>query len=589
MRGTGKEKAGGQSFLWGALVLTAGMAVVKVIGALFKVPLQRIVGEYGMGLFNVAYNFYGPIFSLATAGFPVAVSRLVSESASLGRWKDVGEIKKAAMPLFLGAGAAGTIAITLCAPFYCRYAVGSPQALLPMLALAPAVLFACGGAVYRGYFAGLGDMAPTAVSEVAEAAIKLALGLWCAGALARAGGQELAQYGTVFGILPESRDAGVFLVLAFGAAGAILGVTAGSLGSLLYLWARYGLRGRVDPRIAKDAPPAAGRREIRRRLLKITLPVAAGSVAMNAGGLIDATFLQNRLQDIMAIDPEGLLGAYGGMIPSVYRDNPGSVPTFLYGCYTMALTLYLLVPAITQAFGVSALPAVTQAWTERARTGQKALEARMASVLRLTGLFCFPAGLGLTALSAPIVEVLYGGGPSAPVVAGVLRVLGPASLLTALSTPLASMLQAVGRADLPVKALAGAMGLKIAINWVLCGVPEINLMGAGVGTLLSYLFLVGLEIAMLQKAAGVRLRVKALLGPAFGSALLCAGGAWAGYTALARALPGREVLCLGAAVALGAVLYLWGALQLGAVTAKDIRMVPGGQKIAKTLEKWGGI
>ncbi len=113
----------------------------------------------------------------------------------------------------------------------------------------------------------------------------------------------------MFGILPESRDAGVFLVLAFGAAGAILGVTAGSLGSLLYLWARFGLRGRVDPRVAKDAPPAAGRREIRRRLLKITLPVAAGSVAMNAGGLIDATFLQNRLQDIMAIDPEGLLGA----------------------------------------------------------------------------------------------------------------------------------------------------------------------------------------------------------------------------------------------------------------------------------------
>ena len=83
------EKRSGQNFLWGALILTAGMAVVKVVGALFKIPLQRIIGEYGMGLFNVAYNFYGPVFSLATAGFPVAVSRLVSESSSQGRWQDV--------------------------------------------------------------------------------------------------------------------------------------------------------------------------------------------------------------------------------------------------------------------------------------------------------------------------------------------------------------------------------------------------------------------------------------------------------------------------------------------------------------------
>ena len=62
-----KQHRGGnrQSFLYGALLLTAGMAVVKVIGALFKVPLQRVVGEYGMGVFHVAYSFYGPVFSLA--------------------------------------------------------------------------------------------------------------------------------------------------------------------------------------------------------------------------------------------------------------------------------------------------------------------------------------------------------------------------------------------------------------------------------------------------------------------------------------------------------------------------------------------
>ncbi len=588
MQGKCEKRPSGQNFLWGALVLTAGMAAVKVIGALFKVPLQRIIGEYGMGLFSVAYNFYGPVFSLATAGFPVAVSRLVSESASLGRWRDVAEIKRAAMPLFLGAGLIGTVAVTLCAPLYCEKAVGSPQALFPMLALAPAVLFACGGAVYRGYFAGLGDMTPTALSEVAEAAVKLTLGLWCAGSAIEAGKRQLESCGAVFGIAPRAPGDGTFLVLALGAAGAVLGVTAGTLASLFYLWVRFHLRG-VGRGLTEASPPAAPRKDIRRRLLKITLPVAAGSIAMNAGGLIDATFLQNRLRDLLRTAPAELFAAFGGRLPPVYRENPESVPTFLYGCYTMALTLYLLVPAVTQSFGVSALPAVTEAWTNREKLGRRGLQGRMASVLRLAALFCFPAGLGLTALSGPIVRVLYGDGPSAPIVAGVLGILGPASLFTAMSIPLSSMLQAVGRADLPVKALCAAMALKIIVNWALCGVPEINLLGAGVGTLLSYLFLAAVQLYCLQRAAGVRLPVKELLGPPFLSALLCAGAAFSGHGLLCYVLPGREVLCLLFSILLGAGAYVFGALCLGAVTAQDLLLVPGGQKIAKTLEKRGWI
>ena len=93
-----KERGARQSFLQGALILTAGMAVVKVIGALFKIPLKYAIGEYGMGLFNVAYNFYGPIFSLATAGFPIAIARMVSEDSTLGRWNDVRQVKRVSLP-----------------------------------------------------------------------------------------------------------------------------------------------------------------------------------------------------------------------------------------------------------------------------------------------------------------------------------------------------------------------------------------------------------------------------------------------------------------------------------------------------------
>ncbi len=585
-----KQKRKGQNFLHGALILTAGMALVKVIGALFKIPLKYAVGEYGMGLFNVAYNFYGPVFSLATAGFPVAVSRLVSESRSLGRWNDVRQVKRVALPLFFAFGGVGMVLMTLIAPAYCEKVIGAPNALAPVLALAPAILFACLGSVYRGYYEGLRDMTPTAVSEVAEALVKLVLGLGLSRWVVSSRTAEYAARGTVFRLVPASPDQARFLILAFAAAGAVLGVTAGSAAALAYLFLRHRLKGDgISPRLYRESPPAPGGKRMVRRLLSITLPIAVGSVATNVAGLIDATLLQSRISGVLEREPDRLLGRFSGMIPQIYLENPSSIPTFLYGCYTLAMTIYLLVPSLTQAFGISALPTVTEAWAKRNR-GE--LKSRMESVCRITALFCFPAGLGISALSGPIVRTLYGDDGSAPIVAGVLSALGAASLAAAMCAPLSSMLQAVGRADLPVKLLVGAMGIKIAVTWALCGLPEWNIYGAAAGTLLCYLFLAVSQFLALQRASGVRLSAPGL----FLRPLLCGGlcglAAWGCFSGLGSLLEeggAQGALRLGLSVLFGALFYALGLLLLGAVEKNDLRMLPKGQKIAKTLEKWGWI
>lgn len=575
-----------QSFLYGAVILTAGMAVVKVIGAVFKIPLQHVIGEYGMGLFNVAYNFYGPIFSLATAGFPVAVSRLVSENASLSRWNHVRAVRAAALPLFLGFGALGTVLITLFAPLYCRRVTGSEYAIFPMLALAPAVLSASFGAVYRGYYEGLRNMAPTALSEIIEAAVKLCLGLGLACFVVERGGEEFARQGTVFGIPAANPDQAGFLTLSLAAAGAVLGVTAGSMAAACYLFLRWKRKGDgIGLRARRHAPPADNFAHTARALLKITGPVAAGSIAMNAAGLIDATFLQRRMGDIMEADPGALPAAYPGMVPALYLEHPEALPTFLYGCYTLAMTLYLLVPALTQAIGMSALPAVTEAW---ARGDRPQVRERMESVLRVTGLVCLPAGLGLTALAEPIAALLYGAGGSASIVAGVLRTLGPASILAAVSTPLSSMLQAAGRADLPVKLLAVAMALKIGVNWFLCGLPQVNIQGAGVGTLACYAFYAASQLFCLGRVTGVGLGPGKLFGKPLFCALLCGGGAWAAYQGLRRWDLGSTAAA-GLAIGAGGLVYLGGLLASRALVKKDLLMLPKGEKIAKALEKRGWI
>ncbi len=572
-----------QSFLYGAFILTAGMAVVKVIGAVFKIPLQHFIGEYGMGLFNVAYNFYGPIFSLATAGFPVAVSRLVSENASLGRWNHVRQVKSVAGPLFLGFGILGAVGMTLFAPVYCERIIGTEHAIFPMLALVPAILFACWGAAYRGYYEGLRNMGPTAVSEVIEAAIKLCLGLGLAYFVMRRGMAEYQESGTVFGLLAGGEDQAGLLTLALAAAGAVLGVTAGSFGAALYLSIRWRLKGDgVGLRARRQAPPAGRWRDTAKALLKITGPVAAGSIAMNAAGLIDATFLQSRIAHIIETAPGRLLAAYEGMIPAMYLEHHETVPTFLYGCYTLAMTLYLLVPALTQAIGMSALPAVTEAWARRDRPQ---LKERMESVLSVTALVCAPAGLGLTALAEPIASLLYGGG-SAPIVAGVLLTLGPASLFAAMNTPVSSMLQAAGRADLPVKLLAVAMALKIGVNWYLCAIPEINLRGAGMGTLACYLFLAAAQLYCLRKVTGVKLSFKRLFLKPLICGALCGCGAWGAYRGMAALGLGNGA-AVGAAIVCGGIIYIFGLFLTRGIPKKDLIMLPKGQKIAKTLEKRG--
>ncbi len=579
-----------QSFLRGALVLTGGMAVVKVMGALFKVPLTYAIGEYGMGLFNVAYHFFAPVFSLATAGFPIAVSRLVSESSSRGRWNDARQVKRVAMPLFLAIGAGGMVLMLLLAPLYCRWVSGAAYALAPMLALAPAVPLACLTSVYRGYYEGLGNMVPTAFSQVLEAAIKLGLGLAAAGAVTTLCQREYASQGTVLGLTPSGEDQALFLSLSMGAAAAVLGVTAGSLVSLAYLALRFRFHGDgTVPRLYRNSPPPRERRETRRRLWAVTLPIALGSLTASAAGLIDATFLQSRLGDVLRNAPQRLLAVYEGQLPEAYRSNPQAIPTYLYGCYTLAVTVYLLVPGITQAFGTSALPNVTAAW---ARGSRKELRSRMETVVRVTSLFCFPAGVGMAALAQPIAALLYGEGESTPIVARTLVLLGAASLAAAMSGPLSSMLQAVGRADLPVKLLAAAMAMKLGTNWLLCGVPEINVQGAAMGTLLCYLFLAISQLACLRRAAGVSFSTAGIFLRPLACALLCGAAARLLFRGIEPFLPdGRGFLAavLLACVLFGGAVYFAGMLLLRGIGKRDLLALPNGQKIAKTLEKQGWI
>ncbi len=538
-----------QSFLQGALLLTVGVLLVKIIGALFKVPLSAVITEDGMGYFSTAYSFYNVIFSIATAGFPVAVSRMVSENDSLGRWRDVRRIKSVSRPIFLLTGAVGTGLMVLGAPVYTK-AVGNTGALPAMLALAPAVLLCSLAAVYRGYYEGLRDMRPTTVSQVIEALAKLFLGLSGAWFTMEYAGRTYAVNGTVFGRTVEAADA-PRVICALGAAAAIFGVSLGAGLSLLYLRLRDRGGDGITAEQLERAPQPQPRRALAKRLVQTSLPIAIGAVAMSISGLIDASFLQTRVAAVLRSRPAPLLSMYAGCIPEENLATPASIPNYLFGCYNMALTLFMLVPSVTQAFGVSALPSVTHAF---ARGGRDTLRRAMEAVLRATCIFALPAGIGLSVLAEPVAVFLYGSRPSTPIIAAALSVMGIAAIFAAVTTPLGSMLQAVGHMELPVMLVLGGLVVKVVLNYILAGIPEVNILGGGISTLISYALVTAAELIALTRLTGLRFHYGATVFKPLLASLVCGAAAFATWRGMVTLTGGSRLDALPA-VAAGAAAY----------------------------------
>ena len=555
-----------QSFLYGALLLTAGVLLVKVVGALFKIPLSAVITEDGMGYFSTAYSFYNVIFSIATAGFPVAVSRMVSENDSLGRWRDVRRIKQAASPVFLLTGAVGTGLMVLGAPLYTR-AVGNAGALPAMLALAPSVLLCSLAAVYRGYYEGLRNMTPTTVSQVIEALAKLLFGLSGAYFVMARASREFAASGTVLGRAVADGAEAQRTICAFGAAAAILGVTLGSALSLLYLHLRDRRGDGIPAAQLARAPQPQPRRTLARQLVRSSIPIAVGAVAMSISGLIDASFLQTRIAHILRTDPAPLLAMYAGSIPQANLDAPESIPNYLFGCYNMALTLFMIVPSVTQAFGVSALPSVTHAF---ARGVKAELRAAMETVLRVTSIFALPAGIGLSVLAGPIARLVYGDRPSTPIIAAALAAMGAASIFAAVTTPLGSMLQAVGHMELPVILVLSGLVVKVVLNYILAGVPQINILGGGISTLVCYVLVTVAELFALVRITGIRFDFVSTVFKPLLAAGCCGAAAYGVWRCLARATGGARLDALFA-VAAGAAVYAAALVLLRAVRPQELK------------------
>lgn len=552
-----------QSFEYGAIILLCSTLLVKVIGAIFKIPLSKILNTAGNGYFTAAYDLFTPIYSLAMAGLPIAVSRVVSEHMTNQKYNDVKNSLKITKRIFKISGLVGFILlISLTFPFV-KFSGAKPETVYSILAISPALFFCCIMSAYRGYYEGLRNMYPTAISDVIEALGKLILGL-----------------GFAFITLKMTNSP------AFAAAGAMLGITVGGMASATFLSLRYRIVGDgITKQELNQSPPSQDTKTATKALIAIAIPVVLASLANNVASLIDVSMVMRQLNNIVESSGELIRQMYAAAIEEfdliekannrAILDND-TIPEFLYGVRGQAFTLYNLVPTITSVLGVSALPVMVSSWKKQDKV---LIKRNMESTIKLTAMISMPAGIGLFFLGSQIMQLVYGTVASYQIGGAMLSIYGLAAIFAGLAIPMTSMLQAVGKEKISLRNVAIGAGLKVVANLIFVNILWFNIRGAAVGTLVCYLFIFIANLLSLIRYTGVKPNLwKTILKP-FIAALAC------GVSTIVLDLSSFGKIGTVLQIAIAAVVYLAVLIILNTFEPDDVLSLPQGEKILKIFNK----
>ncbi|MCI5625074.1 MAG: polysaccharide biosynthesis protein [Clostridiales bacterium] len=584
------------TFFGGAAILAVGILVVKLIGMFYKIPLVNIIGAQGNSDFSNAYNIYAVLLTISTAGLPVAVSKLVSEANALNRQNQVRSIFRTSMVLFLALGLLSFLLMYFRADWLAEM-MHDTKAAAGIKALAPAVVCVGCLAAFRGYTQGHQDMVPTSVSQIIEAMCKLVVGLALAWWLIKAGQPDY-----------------------IAAAGAITGVTVGTVVALAYMLIRYTLRRSREQRRADDRPDSMG--GIMADILRIAVPITLSASMVGIVTVIDSSLVQGQLQRALLEKPacwelyrdfidfaplQAALDSWKAALPEgqgatialltqqaeqgaagaqQLRELLESVSRTLYGNYSGALNIYNLPTSLMAAITASVIPAVSGALARRDRRGAGKITG---SALRITALLAFPMGVGLFVMGTPIMQLLYPA-LSAQLAGPLLSTLGLATVFVCMMLVCNSVLQAHGFVNLPVLVMLLGGGLKIVTNYHVVVQPGIGIYGAPMGNILCFGLCLALDLVVIarvipKRPAYLPIFVKPLL-----ASLVMGGAAWAVNGLLTRLLShGGELSRMGCAltvflsIGVAMVVYMVLVVALRIISRDDLALMPKGDKIARLL------
>lgn len=424
------------SIISGTLSLTLSTVAVKLLGVLYKVPLSRFLGDEGMGYFNSAYTVYTFFYLLCTAGVPKAVMIIISEARASNNSALEKKIIRVAISSFFLLGIAATVIFSvLSAPL--AKMIGNSRAAYTMLAVAPSIIFISIAGVVRGVLSAHLKFSAIAVSQVIEGVARLGLGLG-------------------FAVFAINREYSLPIVSAL----TILGATFGAFLGLIYLLAASKIK--ISPKNTRQNSDKTARGSIMRRILSISLPITVSAAVMSITGIID-------LGQIMRV-----LTSLG------YSEADASA---LYGNYTtLAVPVFNLAIAVIAPVSMTFLPVFTKANAER---NPRLISDALKSSIEMSSFLSAPLVVGIMCYSREILGFLFGQS-GLDVGAPLLVILIPSVFFMSQLLIINSLLEALGKAKIPVLGMILGSIVKIFVSRWLLSNPELGIVGAPIGTVLSY-------------------------------------------------------------------------------------------------------
>ena len=303
-----------------------------------------------------------------------------------------------------------------------------------------------------------------------------------------------------------------------------------------------------------------------KRVLLIGVPITLSNSAMSIINIIDTKIVMGRLQNGL-----GLSETAAAVLNGQYRiamNMPNMVASFVYPV-TMSL-----IP-----FAAAAL----------ARKDHAEADRIISSAFRLIAILALPAGVGLSVLSTPIERLMLPMQPEDALAAGPhLQILGIALIFICLMILTNAILQTYGKENLPIFTVIAGGVVKVVMNYILVGNPDISIHGAPISTLCCYLTICGLNLFFVWKYSPEKPRYTRLFGKPIVASAVMGAAAWAVYGLVARVLSGHSAyganaLATFCGILAGVVVYGVLVITLRILQAEDVKALPKGEKIAKLL------
>lgn len=525
-----------KTFVAGAAVLGIVGLFIKLLGAVFRVPLTNIIGASGMGYYQTAYPVYNMLLMVSTSGLPTSISRMVAERRAQEHYYEAHRTLMVSFKLMLSIGIVTSVLLFIFAPQICAFQL-EPDAVFAMRATAPALLFCPVMSCFRGFFQGRRNMKPTAFSQALEQIGRVGFGLGLAYLLlkideahAAAGASAGASFGGLFGLL-----------------------------AVLFVYARE--KHNIDEEIGLDRTPIQKEREILKEILIIAIPITIGAAIVPILNWIDTLIVKRRLIEI-------------GFAADTARTMFGELSG-------MAAPIINFPMVFTQAVTMSIVPVITDAYK---KNDASFIRHNSELGLRYAFIIMLPCAAGLIILAEPVMKLLY---PrqveSAIAAAGCLVIYAVGMIFIASIQAMSGILQGIGKQNIPVINLGIGAVIKVIITYILTGVPAINVKGAAIGTAAAYIIAAALNYRALVKYTGTRINVRLTIVKPLVSSLAMGACVWLGYK-VAIGHFGNAVSTL-ISIAIGVLVYVIMIFVTKTITAADLESVPKLRKLSKLLTK----